>query len=193
MGLDEIDDFIKSNSIFLFDMDGTLVDTNHANFLAYKKAIEHVTNSDSGLVFNPEQRFNRTHLKMSVPNLTEQEYNTIIIHKESYYELFLPNTHLIGTTADILFKYCETHRTVLVTNCRKDRALITLNHFGLTDKFDHFFFREFAKNEEKINKYQSAIFKLGVEPDLIIAFEDEETEIRDARKAGISAINPVIF
>ena len=107
-GSEEIMNLIKSNSIFFFDMDGTLVDTNHANFLAYKKAIEHVTNSDSGLVFNPEQRFNRTHLKMSVPNLSEQEFNTIILHKESYYELFLPNTHLIGNIADILFKYCES-------------------------------------------------------------------------------------
>jgi HAD superfamily hydrolase (TIGR01509 family) len=174
-------------------MDGTLVDTNHANFRTYKKAIEHVTNSDYGLVFNPDQRFNRTHLKKSVPDLTELEYNTIIMHKESYYEQFLPNTHLIMDTVDILFKFCKTHRTVLVTNCRKDRALITLNHFGLTDKFDHIFFRDFAKNEEKINKYQSAIFKLGVQPHLIIAFEDEETEIRDARKAGICAINPILF
>jgi beta-phosphoglucomutase len=189
----EIVNGIKSNSILFFDMDGTLLDTNLANFLAYKKAIEFVTNSDHGLVFNSEQRFNRSNLIKAVPNLSQKEYNEIILQKEAYYELFLPNTKLIDNVAEILFKYSETHLTVLVTNCRKDRALITLNHFRLTDKFDHIFFREFAKKDEKINKYQNAIIKLDVQPELIIAFEDEEIEIRDAQKAGISLINPKLL
>jgi beta-phosphoglucomutase len=193
MSSDEIVNRIKSNTILFFDMDGTLVDTNRANFLAYKKAIEQVTNFGHGLVFNSEERFTRSYLVRVIPDLPQNVYDEIILQKETYYEQFLPNTTLIGNVAEILFKYSETHKTVLVTNCRKNRAIVTLNHFRLTDKFDHILFREFAKNDEKINKYQNAIIKLGVRPELIIAFEDEEIEIRDAQNVGISVINPKLL
>jgi beta-phosphoglucomutase-like phosphatase (HAD superfamily) len=172
-------------------MDGTLIDTNYANYLAYKKAIEQVTKKDFCFEFNSKQRFNRTNLAASFPDFTQYDYNRIIMLKESFYEQFLTNTQLIGSVADVLFKHYETHQTVLVTNCRKDRAILSLNHFQLIDKFDYLFFREFSDNQTmKINKYQNAILKLGVPPNLIVAFEDEESEIIDAQEAGISAINP---
>jgi FMN phosphatase YigB (HAD superfamily) len=168
-----------------------LVDTNLSNFLSYKKAILSVTKSNQDLTFNSEKRFNRSSLKNVVPNLTENEYERIIQEKEKYYNDFLNETKLNVEIADILFKYSKTNKTVLVTNCRKGRAMTTLKHFGLDDKFSDIFCREFGDNGEKINKFQNAILKLGVPPNFIIAFEDEESEIADALKAGISIINPI--
>ena len=46
---------------------------------------------------------------------------------------------------------------------------------------------------KKINKFQKAILKLGITPNHIIAFENEESEIADAREAGITIINPIII
>jgi beta-phosphoglucomutase len=170
-------------------MDGTLVDTNLANFLSYKKAILSVTKSNHDLKYNSDKRFNRSSLKTTVPNLTENEYERIIQEKEEYYNNFLNETILIAKTVEILFKYYKTNKTVLVTNCRRDRAMTTLKHFGLDDKFSNIFCREFGENGEKVNKYQNAIIKLAVPPNLIIAFENEESEIADAHKAGITIIN----
>ena len=79
----------------------------------------------------------------------------------------------------------------MVTNCRRDRAMATLKHFGLEDKFNNIFYREFGYNEKKINKFENAILKLGVPPNLVIVFENEEIEIADAQKTGISIINPI--
>ena len=90
--------------------------------------------------------------------------------------------------ADILFKYFKTNTTILVTNCRKERALSTLNYFGLTDKFSQIFYRQFTNNDEKINKFKNAISELGVPPNLVIAFENEEIEIEDAKNSGIQKI-----
>jgi beta-phosphoglucomutase len=183
---------INADTILFFDMDGTLVDTNLANFLSYKKAINYVTKMDNDLTFNSNKRFNRSILKNSVPNLSEAEYERIVQKKEEYYNDFIHETILNMEVADILSKYSKTNKTVLVTNCRQERALTTLNHFGLADKFNDIFYRQFADNEKKINKFQNAIAKLGVPPNLIIAFENEEAEIADAKKAGIEIINPKI-
>lgn len=181
---------ITADIILFFDMDGTLIDTDLANFLSYKKAINSVTKSDNNLTYNPDKRFNRSNLKNAVPNLTESEYEKIIQEKEEYYNNFIYETKLKTEIADILIKYSKTNKTILVTNCRKDRAMTTLKHFELEDKFSDIFCREFNANDKKVNKFQNAISKLGVPPNLVIAFENEESEIADAKNAGISIINP---
>lgn len=183
---------ITADSLLFFDMDGTLVDTNLANFLSYEKAISSVTKSDHNLIYNPDQRFNRSNLKNAVPNLSEHEYDKIIKEKESYYDEFLPETKLNEMVAEILFKYSKSHKTILVTNCRQERARKTLNHFGLADKFSNIFYRQFADNEEKINKFKNAISQLGVLPNLVIVFENENSEISDAKIAGIPSNNIII-
>lgn len=179
---------ITADSILFFDMDGTLIDTDLANFLSYKKAINSVTKSDNNLTYNPDKRFNRSNLKNAVPNLTEIQYDKIIQEKEEYYNDFIHKTKLNTEIADILFQYSKTNKTVLVTNCRKDRAMTTLKHFQIEDKFSNIFCREFGNNNKKVNKFQNAISKLGVPPNLVIAFENEETEIEDAKNVGIQKI-----
>ena len=111
---------ITADLILFFDMDGTLIDTDLANFLSYKKAINLVTKSDNNLTYNPDKRFNRSNLKNAVPNLTESEYEKIIQEKEEYYNDFIHETKLKTEIADILIKYSKTNKTILVTNCRKD-------------------------------------------------------------------------
>lgn len=188
----EVTQDITVDSILFFDMDGTLIDTDLANFLSYKKAINSVIKSDHNLTYNPDKRFSRSNLNNAVPNLTESEYERIIQEKEEYYNDFIHETKLNTEIANILFKYSKTNKTVLVTNCRKDRAMTTLKYFGLDDKFSNIFCREFDDNGNKINKFQNAILKLGVPPNFVIAFENEESEIADAQKAGIQKIIKII-
>lgn len=114
----------------------------------------------------------------------------IIQEKERCYKDYLPQTTIIKENVEILFKYSTSHRTVLVSNCREDRALETLSYHGLTDKFTTLFYRDTTTITQKINKYQNAINLLGISPNNVVAFEDEQSEIADAVEAGIKIINP---
>jgi beta-phosphoglucomutase-like phosphatase (HAD superfamily) len=181
--------YIKENDVLFFDMDGTLVDTDLANFLSYKKAIQSFIQTDIKIEFNPNDRFNRTSLKIAVPNLKEMEYEKIIQKKEENYKKFLSETKLNKSVVDILIKYSKTNKTVLVTNCRKDRALMTLNYHNLTNKFSDTFFRSNLVNENRINKYKNAILCLRLSPQTVIVLENERPEIEDAILAGIPTEN----
>lgn len=182
---------ITTDKILFFDMDETLVYTDYANFLSYKKAILSVTHSDHGLTYKADKRFNRKSLIAALPNSTEQELSNIIQLKEQYYYDFINETKLNVQIVKILLKYSKTNITVLVTNCHKERAMRTIKHHGLHDKFNSFFFNECIDSGN--NKFQNAISKLNIAPTTVIAFENEESEILHAKMTGIQIINPRIY
>ena len=62
-------DVIKKDTVLFFDMDGTLVDTDYANFLAYQQAISEIVESDLNIEYDSNFRLNRSSLKIFVPFL----------------------------------------------------------------------------------------------------------------------------
>ena len=182
---------ITKATIFFFDMDGTLINTNVANFLSYKAAILNVVGMDSSLPpYDTGERFNRSWLKSLFPSLGESVYKEIICEKEKCYKDYLCETTLIKENVGVLLKYSATHRMVLVSNSRRRRVMETLSYYGLVNKFTDIFYRETIQGMQIINKYQNAINILGVSPDDIIAFENEDSEIAAAIEAEIKIINP---
>ena len=185
----EINLNINSDTVLFFDMDGTLIDTDFANFLSYQEAIKSVTQSETEIQYVPNERFNRTTLKRVVPNLTEEKLIQIIKQKEINYNKHLSQTKLNKAVSDILIQYSKTNKTVLVTNCRKDRAVFTLEYHKLTDNFSHLFFKQIEDKDTRVNKYKIALNNLSLSAQIVIAFENEKIEIEDAILAGIPIDN----
>jgi beta-phosphoglucomutase len=179
---------VTVDTVLLFDMDGTLIDTDLANFLAYKNAIRDVILGRE-VEYDPNERFNREALKTIFPNLTYVEYEGIIKKKEENYKALLSHTKLNSLLADTLTRYSKTNRTVLVTNSLEDRALLTLNYHNVTDKFHDLVYRQSDRMEVRTNKYHYAITNLKLSGRSILVFENDSDEIEDAIAAGISVEN----
>jgi beta-phosphoglucomutase len=180
---------LTKDMVLFFDLDGTLVDTDYANYLSFKMAIQSVINPKQIPPFNKNERFNRSILLREFPNLNDKDFQEIIKLKERYYAENIGRTTLIPQATEILNNFFELNTTVLVTNCREDRALITLMQHGLINKFTHKIFRKSMQKNQHVNKFENALITLDLQPQRVIAFENEQFEIDEAVKAGIPIEN----
>ncbi len=78
--------------ILIFDLDGTLVDTDTANLLSYTDAIQQIMKIDINLSLYSNQRFTRKTLKNVLPRLSNMKYNEIIELKNNLFNEYLNKT-----------------------------------------------------------------------------------------------------
>lgn len=182
---------ITSANVLFFDMDGTLIDSDYANFLAYEEAIQQVLGQVLELdsFYTSDQRFTRECLERTIPGLTSQHIVKVVQLKNTIYTKYISATKLNKLAWRILKKYSKTNDTVLVTNCREERAKKMLEYHGVFDNFGHKFFRNDSCGDKKNKKYRHALTTLNMDPSLVFAFENDANEIEAAISAGISAHN----
>lgn len=186
---DEIQVDIHSKIIILCDMDGTLIDTDYANYLSYKCAIEMVTCQRREIQFNSGRRIDRKRLKEIIPSLTDNQCKKIVSLKAEYYRKHLPETKVNIALANFIRKHSRTNQTVLVTCCREARAVETLQYHNLLDCFSRLVYWEDLSRSGLSNKYVNALNLLGANPVNCIVFENERIEIEKAMLAGVPREN----
>ncbi|QAR32264.1 hypothetical protein EP073_02280 [Geovibrio thiophilus] len=172
---------ITDTHFLFFDLDGTLVDTDYANFLSYSEAIKQVLGIN--VDYNPNVRFTREIVKKIIPNITDKTYEKVVKQKNSFYKKNLSMTKINDSIVKILKQYSETNKTVLITNCHAERAIITLDYHGLSNFFYHKIFRQEPLGN--ISKYKNALDLLRIPAKCVFAFENDKTEIEAAVAVGI--------
>ena len=177
---------------FFFDLDGTLIDTEEANFQAYKKAI----NSVCGINIIKSQ-YRKTNgmvysdfLPILVPNIKPSEIKKISEQKKEFYKtqmhLTKPNIFLI----DFLKRMADDYTTILVTTAKKDNANTVLAAPRITKQFDFMVFGDDVKKmKPNPEAYKVALKLSGLKKDEVVAFEDSQVGISAAHSAGISTIH----
>lgn len=170
------------------DMDGTLVDTDYANYLSYRCAVVEATCGIHDVEFT-DDRLNRVSLKNRFPLLTTSQLEIIIGLKADYSMGFAAKTQLNTALAHVITKYCGKNTIVLVTCCREKRVVEILKHHKMLECFSRLICWEDLSQGESLNKYENAIKLMGASQEDVIIFENDNNCIEEAVLAGVPKSN----
>jgi HAD superfamily hydrolase (TIGR01509 family) len=178
---------------FFFDLDGTLVDTHEANFLAYRHAVESVKGVllDDVLRTRIKAGESSNHFLASLmPELTSQEIARINEEKGNIYPDHLDASLLNEYLSVFLQQMSEHYATVLVTTAKKKNALAVLRQHNLEHYFSDMIFGDDVRNmKPHPEAYVTALQKTNLQPNEVIAFEDSQKGIEAAEAAGITTVH----
>jgi len=185
---------ITDKTYLIFDLDGTIIDTDKANFLSYQEAVKKVKNMELKSLYKGNERFTREKLNLIIPNLTIKEYEKIIKIKTDAFDKYLKNTKSNNAILEIIKQFSQTNKIILATNSHAIKANLLLKYYNLFNIFDKKYYQE-SYLKSKDNKYQYILNDLNVTPSNVIIFEDNHNEIDKAINLGIPSeniINPII-
>lgn len=166
----------------LVDLDGTLIETDLANNMAYKEALKMCACEQDFFVDVNGPRITRAVIKM-IYGENERAEN-IIRTKESIFYKYLCHTSLITSTMALLHRYIDANmKLIMVTNCKSKRASELLAHYHIDSLFYAKFYNDCG------NKYIKVLSKYSIPPQSVMLIENEDSQIRNAIMAGISIKN----
>lgn len=173
-------DKVDTAEAIVFDLDGTLIQTDAANLLAYEAAISHCLDQCPKAPLDVTKRVTREVLQEWLPTATHTEIQDVVEYKEKIYRRFLFTTKINQPMLRLL-KLAQGKEVVLATNCRRARAEIVLSHHGLCEKFTRKYFFE---NNNNRNKYKEILSDLDMDSDRIVMFDNDPNSVVAAIAAG---------
>lgn len=167
--------------VIVFDLDGTLVDSDHANFLAYKDAVMCVLSEKIEMDLTQGTRITREVLKELIPGITEKQVENISSLKERIYHKYISETKVNQQLIEIVV-HSQGKEVVLATNSRRCRAEMLLNHHGLIKNFSRKIYRGTVYPSDKYMRLMIAMPKGRMS---ILVFENDDKDIESAIACGI--------
>lgn len=164
----------------VFDLDGTLVDTDKANNLAYQKSIYDIMGKQISL---DGRRITRETLKETL-GVDSDTIRRIASRKESIFDYYLDKTNPLPALR--LAQHLTSANVVLLTLARRQRAMSVLEYYHAKSYFKNMYFKE---DYEGMSKFEYLRVRLSNNLSDIILFENEQEMIKDAVEQGIPTRN----
>lgn len=171
----------KLADVIVFDLDGTLIDSDNANLWSYEAAIRKVMSRKVQINLVPGIRITRQILLELIPGIGIKQINEIVAQKEIIYPQYLSRTIVNPSLIDII-ENSKNKKIILATNSRRSRAELLLNYHGLAGKFHKKFYMDL---NDSIGKYARIIPEIKKEGDSILLFENDVGDIESAITCGL--------
>ncbi len=172
----------------LFDLDGTLIETNTANLLAYNLALASYGYEISEEAFLKTNGIDsRDFLARLFPDLSSADVECIRSAKSESYPEFFYLTKVNMKLLEIIDNNYGVRKMGIVTNGKEKNVLEILDYHNLADKFDIIITgNDVVKPKPDPEAYFLAVKKIGLKPCQLLAFEDSESGCQSAIAAKIS-------
>ena len=170
--------------VAIFDLDGTLADTDAANSAAYRAALERTGYRNMvGLV----GRVTADVVRAAMGGDAADSIDDIVGAKVKAYcrELWRAS---LGPASDafrcVLVNRSMFDKVVILSDGNERRVMETLNHFGWKNLFD-----EIVCNGGKGGKYANYFRDFDTDPAACVVWENEDGQIKSAIAAGVKMEN----
>ncbi|MEU5965652.1 HAD-IA family hydrolase [Micromonospora parva] len=176
---------------YLFDCDGTIVDSMPLHYLAWQRAL-----AEWGCEF-PEDLFYAWGGRPTadiIVELNEQQglampVAAVVERRESYYQELLPQ---LAAVPEVLAHIHDAHRRVpfaVVSGSTRASVTASLDALGLLDRFDVLVCADdYTRAKPDPEAFLLAARQLGVPPESCLVFEDTDLGIQAATAAGMASV-----
>lgn len=184
-------------STLLFDLDGTLVNTDSVHFLSWQKILRRYNLNIDIDFFNQyiSGKHNPDIVKTILTQLSPAESQAIITEKEADYRNLIADQiePLPGLHEFLAWAKSLNFKLGLVTNAPRLNVNLIINSLGLNDTFDVMIIGEdLPLTKPHPFPYQEALNQLGVNNSegcsRSVAFEDSPAGVMAAVGAGITTV-----
>lgn len=176
----------------LFDLDGTLVNTDPVHYQVWQEVLRDYGIEIDEIFYKTRisGRLNSLIIADILPNLTLAESQQLAEKKESRFRELSQSLQPLPGLLDMLAWTDKLGlQRAVVTNAPPKNAQFMLSVLGLTNIFDTVVLaNDVAAGKPDPAPYLSALNRLGLTPELVIAFEDSPSGIHSSVGAGIRTI-----
>ena len=176
----------------IFDMDGTLVDSERIHWRAWKYTLAHY-----GMTI-PDYSDFKKYVGVS-DELMAEEFSEaadsgldpvhLVERKCTTYLDLVPQIKLLPGVLQTLDHWGERYPLAIASSSPYSELLSILNHHRLEDRFDHVVGGDMvARKKPDPEIYEKVVGLLGASPPACIAFEDSQSGIAAARSAGLKTV-----
>ena len=179
-------------SALLFDLDGTMVDTDALHIAAYNDLLERVGRvMDAGYYkAHVMGAPNDAIMQKLFPNGTSTEHDEFVSAKEARFRASVGSlAPMPGLLAILDWADANQIARAVVTNAPRDNAELMLRAIGVRDRFAHLVIGdELARGKPDPLPYLTGLRLTGSTAEEALAFEDSLSGVRAAAAAGIETI-----
>ncbi len=176
---------MTKDKLALFDLDGTLFNTDDVNYMAYKTALaDFSVDLDRDYFVN---ECNGHRYKEFLPIIMGDTTHMEEVHekKKEYYGNFLSNARLNKHLFSLIDDMKQDYHIAIVTTASKKNVGEILDHFGVRDVFEFIITQEdMVRSKPDPEGFLKAMKHFGVTPEDTVIFEDSEVGIRAAIASG---------
>ena len=176
---------------YLFDCDGTIVDSMPLHYVAWKRVL-----GEQGCSFSEElfYAWGGMPIRAIIAALNEEQGLSMPVEetarkKERYYTEMIEDLKAIP---EVLAHIEDQHGKIpfaVVSGSTRDSVETSLGALGLLGRFDTLVCAgDYAKGKPDPEPFLTAARRLGVKPEECLVFEDAETGVAAARAAGMAVV-----
>lgn len=176
---------------FLFDLDGTLVNTRTANLSAYREACQLVgVYYDDALLSEHVGRLSwKKMLNLCAPGISAEQAARVAQAKRDLYPKFFDQVSVNLGLVSLAKTFAQTVKIALVTSASRQSAISVLEAKNLISLFEVIITGdECTQHKPHPQPYQIAAEKLGVGPEECLVFEDTDIGVGSARTFGAQVV-----